>query len=213
MTSRRFVTMMPIGCSLAALALTVGATMWHTAHIGDTMLSSTAALPSADDVTSSVQHAHERMMTTYQQRIDGRSLFFDPHPLERVDDVASSTDERDDQQELEIIVEEPVDTPLPLPGPPATYQGPTPQAIVADAVWFPETRAEIEGYVNDPLRIRVGESHDGLEVVKIIDGQTVRLRHRGGEYDVPIFGRGHDVFGHAMTHDSPSWRLQTGESS
>lgn len=70
----------------------------------------------------------------------------------------------------------------PPPPVPASYSGPQPTSVLADIVFFGE------------MKVRLGESEAGVKVLAINAPYSVRLGHKGGEYDVPLLGRIDDRF-------------------
>lgn len=113
---------------------------------------------------------HEVFATVGRDRFVGRSPFFVPkRPPSR--------------PRARPVVREPVSTPEPVepsppPGPPASYQGPKPTSLLGAAVFF---RTSDEW-------ILVGEEKNGVSVMDIKDPWTVVLGHKGGEYEVPLWG-------------------------
>ncbi|MEE8153641.1 MAG: hypothetical protein V3T53_01630 [Phycisphaerales bacterium] len=108
--------------------------------------------------------AHDRDLTTYRERFEGRSLFFRPRAPLR---PAPRT----------TVQKEPDTAPLPPPIP-TIYGGPAVIAVIGDQVWF-------KG--KDNLKLRVGEEGSGVMVLATNPPWFVKLAYAGGEYDVPIF--------------------------
>lgn len=106
---------------------------------------------------------HEEDLDAYLDRFEGRSLFFKPIPYT-----------------AKVIAKAPESAPKtvdPKPlVPPRTYTGPKVIGVFGDEVWF-----------RDNLKIRVGEEGKGVKVLQNNAPWTVKLAHRGGEYDVAIF--------------------------
>ena len=108
--------------------------------------------------------AHDRDLTTYRERFEGRSLFFRPRAPVRLPPE-------------QTVRKEPDVAPLP-PSIPTTYGGPAVIAVIGDQVWF-------KG--KDNLNLRVGEEGAGVKVLATNPPWTVKLAYAGGEYDVPVF--------------------------
>jgi hypothetical protein len=135
---------------------------------------------------SRIELAHKASMDTNMRRIDGRSLFFAPLPPPQPPKQVVAAPPLPPTEP--VVEDEPVDTPPPPPATaPPTYTGPAPRAIAIDTVWFPDEREKGLGEVDGPLSIRVGETKNGIEVVEILGPNSIKLRHRGGEYAVAIF--------------------------
>ena len=106
---------------------------------------------------------HEEDIDTYLNRFEGRSMFFRPPPFPVVKEPKA-----------------PIADPTPVTpiktGPPPTYGGPKVLGAYGQVVWF-----------KDNLKVRVGEEGGGVKVLEINAPWTVKLGHKDGEYDVPIF--------------------------
>lgn len=108
---------------------------------------------------------HEQMALIHRKRFDGRSLFTTPlKPPSRPKATPVARTEPP----------KPVTPPKP-PGPPATYGGPRPTGVVADTLFLAGGRA-----------VKVGESADGVTVVRILPPDEVRVKWSGGEYTVSL---------------------------
>ena len=108
--------------------------------------------------------AHDRDLTTYRERFEGRSLFFRPRAPVR-------------PAPKQTVQKEP-DVAPPPPPISTTYGGPAVIAVIGDQVWF-------KGKNN--LNLRVGEEGAGVKVLATNPPWTVKLAYAGGEYDVPLF--------------------------
>ncbi len=108
--------------------------------------------------------AHDRDLTTYRERFEGRSLFFRP-PAPARPAPKRRTEKKTDE-------------PLLPPPIPTIYGGPAVIAVIGDQVWF-------KG--KDNLNLRVGEEGSGVKVLASNPPWLVKLAYAGGEYDVPIF--------------------------
>ncbi len=123
------------------------------------------------EVLSKLMDEHDKEMSTYQARFNGRSLFFKPPaPPPRPRPVPPPAEE---------------DTIPPPPPPPSTvYTGPSVVAILGDEVWFRAPRAG-----ESSLRIRVGDQREGITVLAANAPWSVRLGYERGEYDIDLFKR------------------------
>ena len=124
------------------------------------------------EVLAKLMDEHDKEMSTYQARFNGRSLFFKPPaPALRPRPAPPPPQE---------------DPPPPPPPPPAStvYTGPSVVAILGDEVWFRAPRAGETG-----LRIRVGDQREGITVLAVNAPWSVQLGYERGEYDVDLFAR------------------------
>ncbi len=126
------------------------------------------------EVLAKLMDEHDKEMSTYQARFNGRSLFFKPPaPAPRRPVVTPPPDEN------------PTPPPPPPPPPPSTvYTGPSVVAILGDEVWFRAPRAG-----ESSLRIRVGDQREGITVLAANAPWSVRLGYERGEYDIELFKR------------------------
>ena len=119
-----------------------------------------------DDIFASLEDAHHRQANVSTRRFLGRSPFVVPsRPKTR----PAPPRPRPERPKPEPRPE----APKPDPGPPKSYTGPEPTGVAGTLVFFGS---------ND--QIRLGQEKDGVEVLGILGPTTVRLGHKGGEYDV-----------------------------
>lgn len=100
-----------------------------------------------------------------QKRFSGRYLFYPPpapkpppQPYVPPPPV----------KEPEVVVDN-------TPKVPATYEGKKPSFFVGDTIYF-----------SDSMKLRIGEEADGITFISADAPWSVKLGHKGGEYDVPI---------------------------
>ena len=115
------------------------------------------------DLAAELASKHDRQADVHARRFEGRSPFVVPsrpptRPVARPKPQRTTT------------------TPPPAPkaptGPPSTYQGPKPVGVAVNAVFFEN------GDV-----IYQGQERGGVTVLSVLGPNTVRLGHRGGEYE------------------------------
>ncbi|MEM7228108.1 MAG: hypothetical protein AAF432_04755 [Planctomycetota bacterium] len=187
MKPSRFDFSAPLGISLAGLALVIAFLVTTMPGVLGALFARSTEPLEPQAVQKRLLAAHDNVMETYQKRIDGRSLFFDPKPLPRPAPPKPAVvrqPDPDPEPEIETTPPPLVDT---TPKAPPSYTGPSPRAITLDTVWFPDERETVVGDLQEPLRIRVGQEKNGIGVLEILGPNMVRLAHRGGEYDVTIF--------------------------
>jgi hypothetical protein len=110
----------------------------------------------------------EAFLAKSRMRFDGRSVYSLPSPPPPKVVVQKPTKP----------VEPPKD-PGPPP-PPATYTGPSPTSVFGDTVNF------------GSLRVKLGETADGIKVTGIDAPWSITVEHMRGTYTVPLFARGDD---------------------
>lgn len=125
---------------------------------------------------------HDTDLVQYQERFNGRSVFFKPIPPRR---------ELPARPAREEIVEAPPEEPPPPPIP-EQYTGPSIVFVLGNEVWF-----------TDGLTLSVGEEDQGVRVVSCDPPWTVRLAHAGGEYDVVLLERSFPGFETASREPQP----------
>jgi hypothetical protein len=155
----------PLAVSVVAIGVAVVAVARAVGTLGQA-----AALPgideSAADPLAALATESDAFLETSRRRFDGRSVYTLPPPPVR----------------KPVIVErpKPVEPPPPDPGPPpppATYTGPAPTSVIGDVVAF------------GSIRIRVGESSDGIKVLSVNAPYSVEVEHMRGTYTVPFWTR------------------------
>jgi len=111
-----------------------------------------------------------QLLERSQERFVGRSIFYIPKEPRRPTRPAPPTPPR--------VETEPPPPPPPPPPPsaPSKYAGPGIRGILGNEVFF-----------DNGSRIKVGDSGDGVNVLKINGPFSVRLGWRSGEYEVSLF--------------------------
>lgn len=132
--------------------------------------------PEIATMLSSLMSEHEEMMTTYQARINGRSVFFTPPPTPkpRPKQIQRPADPRP-----EIAAAKPTSTEERISD---TYTGPSIMGIFGEEVWFVGS-----GFQKEILRISVGEEKDGLKILAADPPWSVTVQYNRGEYEVSLF--------------------------
>lgn len=132
--------------------------------------------PKIETVLSSLISEHEEMMTTYQARFNGRSIFFTPPPTPkpRPKQIERPTDPR-----LESLAVKPPPKIDPVS---KTYTGPSIMGIFGEEVWFVGS-----GFQKEILRISVGEEKDGIKILAADPPWSVTVQYKKGEYVVNLF--------------------------
>lgn len=131
--------------------------------------------PEIATMLSSLISEHEEMMTTYQARFNGRSIFFTPPPTPKP------------RPNPPIQIQE-TQQPAPVKPRPTvesvsnTYTGPSIMGIFGEEVWFVGS-----GFQKDILRISVGEEKDGIKIVATDPPWSVTVQYNRGEYEVNLF--------------------------
>ncbi len=126
---------------------------------------------------------HDTDLVQYQQRFNGRSVFFKPIPPHR---------DPPPPPPVEIVEARPEPEPEP-PSIPEEYTGPSIVFVLGNEVWF-----------TDGLTLSVGEEDQGVKVLSCDPPWTVRLAHAGGEYDVVLFERSFPGFETASREPQPT---------
>ena len=161
----RFRVTAPLAVSVVAIGVAVVAVVRAVGTLGQA-----AVLPgideSAADPLAALATESDAFLETSRRRFDGRSVYTLPPPPVR----------------KPVIVERPklVEPPPPdlgPPPPPATYTGPAPTSVIGDVVAF------------GSIRIRVGESSDGIKVLSVNAPYSVEVEHMRGTYTVPFWTR------------------------
>ncbi len=167
--------------NIAAIAV---ATVVFAANM-PTLLGAALSPRLGDDETVSLLSqylaVHDTDLAQYQQRFNGRSVFFKPIPP-RIELPRPVPVE---------IVEAPSE---PLPPPiPAEYTGPSMVFVLGN-----------EERVTDGLTLSVGEEDQGVKVLSCDPPWTVRLAYAGGEYDVVLLERSFPGFETASREPQPT---------
>lgn len=148
---------------LVSVALAIGSLLLTVPSLASAIFASSLDSQSDRDNLSAFLTSHEEDLDSYLNRFEGRSLFFRPPPY------PVKTKYVEPEKEIEHV--DPIKA-----GPPPTYTGPKVIGAYGIVVWF-----------KDNLKIPVGEESDGVKVLQINAPWTVKLKHDGGEYVVPIF--------------------------
>lgn len=164
------------GSALSLLAVLVVAVI-SLPVVARAGLGSSLSEEGVGDVFARLMEEHEESSSTYCERFNGRSVFFKP---------------RQPRAPRPKVVREPPtvstnkEQPPPPPPPPPSrppYSGPDVGGIIGNSVFF-----------RGDLRVSVGETLDGMTVVSVDPPWSVKVEHRGWEYDVPLFDRGTEAF-------------------
>ena len=154
----------PLVVSVAAIGLSAWSVINAVGSVGGAALERSVDAESSDPLESLVQES-ESFLETSRRRFDGRSVFVLPPPPVR----------------KPVVVEAPKPVaPPPDPGPPPppmSYTGPTPTSVIGDVVSF------------GSLRIRVGETVEGIKVVSVNVPYSIEVQHMRGTYTVPLWSR------------------------
>jgi hypothetical protein len=129
------------------------------------------------DVVAQLMEDHDREFEQYRERFLGRSFFFTPPAPPRPAPPPRPVVKRDPPPRVDP---QPVETGPPPP--PPDYTGPSVIMVIGNEVWFKPMLAD-----ENTMRVRVGEERNGLRVLEANPPWSVRLGHKGGEYDVSIF--------------------------
>jgi hypothetical protein len=165
---RRITINTPLAVSVIALALLAVVVVWQMPQVFGALMT-----PRPDDDPTKARMgeylvAHAEDLESYRDRFDGRSLFFKPQPP--VVTVSVPPPPRERPKEIGPPTPEPVAR---------TYGGPSVNFVLGEEVWF-----------HDGEKVRVGEEGaNGVTVIATDPPWSVRLGHRGGEYDIELFKR------------------------
>lgn len=120
---------------------------------------------------------HAEQIELYQERFNGRSIFYTPLPTPKprapVRRPPTQTAREDSKPEPETRRDPPI---------PSNYNGPSIKAIFGDEVWFAGSLGN-----EPPLRIQVGETKNGIEIVETDPPWKVKVKYQRGEFDVNLF--------------------------
>ena len=131
------------------------------------------------------------IMERSQSRFTGRSIFYIPKEPRRPSPPKPPPPPR--------VEEEPAPTPPPQPPPsaPSKYAGPGIRGILGNEVFFESGK-----------RVKVGDSADGVDVLRINNPFSLRLGWKRGEYEVNLFAEEiPDFFGKAPYEGSSASTL------
>jgi hypothetical protein len=122
---------------------------------------------------------NKEKMQEFQDRFNGRSVFYKPPPWPITRPASSTT------TKVEYTPPPPpVDT-----GPPKVYDGPGVWYAMSDVVRFKAKTAS-----DKPMDIRVGEEKNGIKLIATNLPWTIRVGYKGGEYDVNVWERKGESF-------------------
>lgn len=118
----------------------------------------------SEDVFAALSDAHDRQAEISARRFQGRSPFVVPS-RPRTRPAAPRVETPKPRPKVEAPK---IDT-----GPPKTYSGPDPIGVAGPYVFFTPN-----------IQILVGQKDNGVEVIAILSANSVKLGHKGGEYEV-----------------------------
>jgi hypothetical protein len=172
----------PLAASLAAIVLTLTVLGAQLPALARALVASAAGEdPTVAAINDNIEQS-KAYFATFQQRFDGRSLFFKPDPWP--------------QKPRPVVVkapEAPLEAPRTEPAKPSVYTGPPVTYAMSHQVWF-------QGGVS----LTVGEEKNGITLLST-DGLpwSVRVGYNGWEGEVTLFGKGSiDLFGDGQTGGS-----------
>jgi hypothetical protein len=169
-SGQRFSLNGALGVSLLAIILASLFVFSGVATVITTALAGgTGGAKSAQEI-GKLTAKHQELTKSYQERFNGRSVFYKPPPPPKPQVAPPPRHE-----------EPPPPPPGPAP-PPTTYTGPTVSFKVGDTVYFKAATGS-----GKPFKLNLGETGSGVKVVSTSSPWTVRLAHSGREYDVPLF--------------------------
>lgn len=175
--NRRLPITGPALVSVAALTITALVVLWQLPAL---LAAAFGPGPTDDDPRTMVTELvamHDEDFEIYKDRFLGRSLFYLPPAPRRREPVVPPPPIREERPKPEPVVVE-----APEPTAPAQYTGPSPMFAIGDVVTFKPVRAS-----DSDLVVRVGEESQGVRVIAMDLPWSIRVGHRGGEYDVPLF--------------------------
>lgn len=124
----------------------------------------------SSEVLAQLISEHDRAIATYKARIDGRSVFHKP------------AKRRPPPSPRRAAPQEPIAPTPPVVRISPTYLGPSLIGIMGDEAWFLPPRAG-EG----PLRVPLGSTKEGVELLEINADWSIKVRHKKGEYVLNVF--------------------------
>lgn len=171
-----------LGLSLLALILAGAFVVTAVASIVMTAFARGATDVQPAEQVAELVALNQQKMQTYQDRFNGRSVFFKPPAPPVTKPVATKREPA------------PTPPPPPPPPPPSQYDGPSIIYAFSDMVRFKAPSSN-----DKPLEIRVGEEADAGGIpLRVISTDNlpwfVRLGWKGKEFDVKIFTNGGDKY-------------------
>ena len=172
----------PVITSFVAGVLIVLVVAVRVPPIMSAFVTSADANEELESAITTLVERHDESRQTYKNRFIGRSLFAPPPdpPIER----AAPPPPPPTREEPEDQGDAPPPPPPPPPSAPITYTGPSVLFVIGDQVWFKPMQADAK-----KLRVRIGETREGVTVISTSPPWSVRVGYAGGEYDVELFGR------------------------
>jgi hypothetical protein len=163
----------PLGLSLAALLIAVVVVLATVPSLLVAAFGFGTGGSEPGERIAALTALHEKKVKESLDRFNGRSAFFRPPPLYVAPPPTPPKAE-----------DEPPPPPPPPPGPPANYTGPSLKAIFGDQAWFmaPNTNEKT-------LYLAVGQEdpNSGVKLLSTNPPWSVKVAHKGGEYDVELF--------------------------
>lgn len=157
----------PVVVSTVALGLSTYVLAKGLGEVAGSLFARSVDETSADPLAALAKDSND-FLEQSRKRFDGRSIYSLPPAPVRKPVVT----------ERPKPVEPPKD-PGPPP-PPAVYSGPSPTSVFGDIVNFGQ------------LRVKLGETTDGIKVTAIQAPYSITVEHMRGTYTVPLFGRPDD---------------------
>ncbi|MCZ6836325.1 MAG: hypothetical protein O7G85_11170 [Planctomycetota bacterium] len=161
--------------SLASVAL-IALMLFYT--LPSVMAAAFSSNPDELQVATTLEghlETHREALTLYQDRFNGRSVFFKPLK------TPTRTKPRPTHKAPEPIVDQnptpPKEDPIPK-----QYTGPSVMAILGDEVWFVNPQRN-----SSPLRIRLGEEQSGIKILEVNAPWSVKVGYQRGEFKVSLF--------------------------
>ena len=163
----------PFGWSIASILIIVVFFVYTGATLVRPFFGGTA-YESTGPQTDNLIQKHDQYVAVDIGRFNGRSAFYKPIRI-ALPPPPPKPIEEEIPKEPDPIIE------LGPPPPPLTYTGPPLIAIIGEEAWFRSTGA------NPVIRLREGEELNGLKLTETMLPSMVKVEHRGGIYDVPLF--------------------------
>lgn len=155
----------PLIVATAAIGLSAFVATTAVGRLLGAAFTSSVSEEAADPLAKLAKESDD-FLETSRKRFDGRSIYsLPPAPIRKP-----------------VVTEapKPPEPPKPPPGPPpppAVYSGPSPTSVFGDIVQF------------GSMRVKLGESSDGLKVTAINAPYTITVEHMRGTYTVPLFSK------------------------